>query len=509
MTWSVIEKFAEHISVYSTLFGQSWYLIVFFFRLIVVATIGNSVYSDEQGSFRCSTKVIGCDNVCYDRFAKISHIRFWAFQILAVTTPVVVFHFYTAFVEGRVKKLKDAEAEASKEDSESKWDVIRDHVNQQIRRRKRKLGKVKEKKRYHKDKLQVVAFTKTIKIFYFLSVLIRMVVEIVFVYLAFDMFRFAEYPSVAGTVVSDGRRVNNPFDLFWIQVPQLYRCTGETVRWACGQHMLPGNLDSYVPCWVSRPWEKTIFLRYMNTLSVICILLCICELIQLSIEFWKTYMKMRKRRREPNFKYEKALSANNFNELSPPFPKPVPAITDTLHSNNDETVPEKPPTTVSIPEKPLNSSLSPPADEKKLSNVFVDLSTGSINVDKLREALKNPKTEPKRKPSNPTENKNTLPLNKRFSITLETEKDGLKSAEEKFMKSKFFIPPGTQSLNRPPKLKKGRYSTLFRLDSPSYSASELEYEDEQSSSDSDSSGGSCGYSVSDHSSHDIDNVVYK
>ena len=104
--WGVLEKAADHVSKYASIFGQMWYLIVFVFRLIVVATIGGAVYGDEQGAFRCSTKAIGCDNVCYDKFAKISHMRFWAFQLVALCVPVIMFHFYAIYVTGMLEKAK-------------------------------------------------------------------------------------------------------------------------------------------------------------------------------------------------------------------------------------------------------------------------------------------------------------------------------------------------------------------------------------------------------------------
>lgn len=48
-----------------------WYLTLSFFV----------VYGDEQAAFKCSTDVVGCQNICYNEFAKISHMRFWAFQV--------------------------------------------------------------------------------------------------------------------------------------------------------------------------------------------------------------------------------------------------------------------------------------------------------------------------------------------------------------------------------------------------------------------------------------------
>ncbi len=45
-------------------------------------------------------------------------------------------------------------------------------------------------------------------------------------------------------------------------VPEKYECThGEfEMNSACSQNTL-------IPCWVSRPWEKTIFMLYMTIVS--------------------------------------------------------------------------------------------------------------------------------------------------------------------------------------------------------------------------------------------------
>ena len=511
--WNAIEKTAEHVSLYSALCGQAWYLIVLLFRLIVVVSIGTAVYNDEQSAFKCSTKVIGCENVCYDRFAKISHMRFWSFQILALASPVVLFHFYGIFVEGRIEKLKhvekmedDKKAEAKIEESGSKWDIVRDRVNAEIRRRKRQVGKTKEYRKYHKDQLKTVTFTKSIRVAYFLSVIARLTIEIVFLYLAYELFRFAEYPDMSGRVVSDGRRVDNPFDLFWIRVPQLYRCTGKTVRWACGQHMLPGNLDSYVPCWVSRPWEKTIFLQYMNTLSVICLLLCIGEIIQLLIRHYKTYQRKSRERKESNFQYKKAPSDDSFSPDKAANKVPVQAVTDTIYTAN-ETATEKPP--VSFEDaKPPSTTAAPKTEKKLSSNVFVDLDTGALNVNELHEALKNVDTKPKKTVST-TDVSTKAYLGRRISKALDrkTETDGAKPNRGLSTKTKglFLAAAGTQSLNRPPKLTRGRYATLFRFGSSDLSHSDGGDDDDES--ESESSDASDDASISNHSIEDMDIVV--
>ena len=515
--WNSVTQAAEHVSLYSTICGMLWYLLVLLFRLIVVASIGSAVYGDEQSAFQCSTEVIGCENVCYDRFAKISHMRFWSFQILALASPVVVFHFYGIFVEGRIEKLKDVEKkrvekieqdEAEKEVENvkgsacSKWDIVRDQLNAEIRRRRRLVGKIKQHKVFNKNKLQEVAFTANIRVAYFLSVIARLVIEIVFLYLAYDLFRFAEYLDVPGAIISDGRRIDNPFDLFWIRVPQLYRCTGKTVRSACGQHMLPGNLDSYVPCWVSRPWEKTIFLRYMNTLSVICLLLCIGEIIQLLIRHYKTYQRKSRERKESNFQYKKAPSDDSFSPDKGTSKVPVQAVTDTIYTAN-ETATEKPP--VSFEDAKPPSTTEAPKTEKKLSsNVFVDLATGALNVNELREALKNVDTKPKKTVS--TNDVSTKAyLGRRISKALDrkAEMDGAKPNRGLSTKTKglFLAAAGTQSLNRPPKLTRGRYATLFRLESSDLSHSDGGDDDDGSESESSDA------TISNHSIENMDIVV--
>ena len=40
-----------------------------------------TVYEDEESTFECSTKFKGCDSMCYNEYSKISHLRFWSFQV--------------------------------------------------------------------------------------------------------------------------------------------------------------------------------------------------------------------------------------------------------------------------------------------------------------------------------------------------------------------------------------------------------------------------------------------
>nr|XP_026696438.1 gap junction alpha-5 protein-like isoform X2 [Ciona intestinalis] len=430
--WNILEKVSEQVSLYATLTGQVWYLLVYLFRLIVVVTIGSSVYSDEQSAFRCSTKVIGCDNVCYDKFAKISHIRFWAFQLLALSAPVIVFHFYTIHVKGRIEKLKVKEQEAiereeqyqkelTKTEDTSKWGVIRNSVNNKIQRRKSRIGKVRPKKVYANTQLEEITLTRGIKVAYFLSVLTRFVMEIIFLFLAYDLFRFAEYPHTPndGRIVSDGKRVAGVFDLFWIRVPQLYRCGGDSVRWACGQHMLP---DGYKP----KPILKTPSIGTVATET----------------------------------------------ESPASHPRPTTPPTETSTANT-ETSPKE---LLDAPRKESGSKHTAIKGQRPSNRSDLDHNERrSITMDDLKTAILLAR---RRKPSQP-------PATRRPS----------KNNEHSSRKTHFQIPYGTQSLNRPKKVTKMPYRSMYRVGSISFSHSEAEDDEESEGSDESAE----RVSVSEHS----------
>lgn len=118
MSWHFLERWLEKANQHSTLLGKFWITLLIVCRMIVIGTLGDRVYADEQSEFRCSTSQAGCTNVCFDKFSPISHIRFWGFQIILVSLPSVLFILYS----GHKAKIKlDAEKEkSSKEKAEAK-----------------------------------------------------------------------------------------------------------------------------------------------------------------------------------------------------------------------------------------------------------------------------------------------------------------------------------------------------------------------------------------------------
>uniref|UniRef100_A0A671VGW2 Gap junction protein n=1 Tax=Sparus aurata TaxID=8175 RepID=A0A671VGW2_SPAAU len=82
--WSILGRFLTEVQNHSTVIGKIWLTMLLIFRILLVALVGDAVYSDEQSKFTCNTLQPGCNNVCYDTFAPVSHLRFWVFQIVLV-----------------------------------------------------------------------------------------------------------------------------------------------------------------------------------------------------------------------------------------------------------------------------------------------------------------------------------------------------------------------------------------------------------------------------------------
>uniref|UniRef100_A0A669FCF2 Gap junction protein gamma 1 n=1 Tax=Oreochromis niloticus TaxID=8128 RepID=A0A669FCF2_ORENI len=96
----------EEIHNHSTFVSKIWLTVFIVLRIVLTAVGGESVYSDEQSNFVSNTLQPGCENVCYDAFAPLSHIRFWVFQIILVATPSLMYLGYA------VNKITRAEEKA-------------------------------------------------------------------------------------------------------------------------------------------------------------------------------------------------------------------------------------------------------------------------------------------------------------------------------------------------------------------------------------------------------------
>lgn len=130
MSWSFLTRLLDEISNHSTFVGKIWLTVLIIFRIVLTAVGGETIYYDEQSKFVCNTQQPGCENVCYDAFAPLSHVRFWIFQVsraffglppkavpssiffvsalqvILITTPTIM---YLGFAMHKIARMEDGE----------------------------------------------------------------------------------------------------------------------------------------------------------------------------------------------------------------------------------------------------------------------------------------------------------------------------------------------------------------------------------------------------------------
>lgn len=254
MSWNFLTRLLDEISKHSTFVGKIWLTLLIIFRIVLTAVGGETIYQDEQNKFVCNTLQPGCENVCYDAFAPLSHIRFWVFQVIMITTPSIM---YLGFAMHKIAQMADYEYRARKhkrlsdvhgdydetEEMGEEVPVILEEKEPSEKEIKVKTtdksnpsaSKHDGRRRIKKDGLMRV---------YVLHLLSRVAFEIAFLFGQYVLYGFEVAPS--------------------------YICT----RSPC-----PHTVD----CFVSRPTEKTIFLVIMYVVSVLCLVLTFLEIIHLGI----------------------------------------------------------------------------------------------------------------------------------------------------------------------------------------------------------------------------------
>ncbi|XP_077176945.1 gap junction gamma-1 protein-like [Paroedura picta] len=244
MSWSFLTRLLEEINQHSTFVGKVWLTVLIVFRIVLTAVGGESIYYDEQSKFVCNTQQPGCENVCYDAFAPLSHVRFWIFQIILIATPSVM---YLGFALHRLSHQPPQRSRApvvrrgavrdyeEKEDNDEEDPMIFEEVEPE-KEAKAAGGQRHDGRRRIKDDGLMTA--------YVLQLLCRSALEVGFLLGQYVLYHFEVNPS-----------------------------------YVCSRSPCPHTVD----CFVSRPTEKTIFLLIMYAVSGLCLFLNICELCHLGV----------------------------------------------------------------------------------------------------------------------------------------------------------------------------------------------------------------------------------
>ncbi|XP_049633994.1 gap junction gamma-2 protein [Suncus etruscus] len=273
MSWSFLTRLLEEIHHHSTFVGKVWLTVLVVFRIVLTAVGGEAIYADEQAKFTCNTRQPGCDNVCYDAFAPLSHVRFWVFQIVVISTPAVLYLGYAVHRLARAARAPrrrpalalappgwPGPAELGDEEPMLGLDDDDDDDEQDGRARAAEHAGAEAH--------------------------------------AGDAAKGGgggAGPAAAATAQHDGRRRIQREGLMRAYVAQLVARAAFEVAFLVGQYLLYGlevrpsfacsrrPCPHVVDCFVSRPTEKTVFLLVMYVVSGLCLLLNLCEMAHLGL----------------------------------------------------------------------------------------------------------------------------------------------------------------------------------------------------------------------------------
>ncbi|XP_045899390.1 gap junction alpha-5 protein-like [Micropterus dolomieu] len=276
--WSLLGNFLEEVQEHSTSVGKVWLTILFIFRILVLGTAAESSWGDEQEDFDCDTEQPGCENVCYDQAFPIAHIRYWVLQIVFVSTPSLIYMGHAMHTVRREEKRRSREEEGGgREEDPGGGDGGGGGGGGEKQGREGEDVEGKEKSEGPSaGRIRLKgALLKT----YILSILIRSIMEVVFLCLQYF--------------------------LYGVFLNPLYVCKA----WPCPH---PVN------CYVSRPTEKNIFIVFMLVVSAVSLVLSVLELHHLA---WRRCCRQ--------FFTEKAVTPANASlarqlSLSPPPPSTPP-----------------------------------------------------------------------------------------------------------------------------------------------------------------------------------------
>ncbi|XP_048213872.1 gap junction gamma-2 protein [Perognathus longimembris pacificus] len=287
MSWSFLTRLLEEIHNHSTFVGKVWLTVLVVFRIVLTAVGGESIYSDEQSKFTCNTKQPGCDNVCYDAFAPLSHVRFWVFQIVVISTPSVM---YLGYAVHRLARVSEQERRRALRRRPGLRRVPRAHLppppgwpeHADLGETEPILGLAEEEEEEDQgapdgpgeDAEEERAEEVAVKV-------------------ATGDMKVAGSPGPTGQ--HDGRRRIQREGLMRVYVAQLVVRAAFEVAFLVGQYLLYGfEVPPFFPCsrqpcphvvdcFVSRPTEKTVFLLVMYVVSCLCLLLNLCEMAHLGL----------------------------------------------------------------------------------------------------------------------------------------------------------------------------------------------------------------------------------
>ncbi|XP_075917516.1 gap junction gamma-1 protein-like [Petromyzon marinus] len=240
MSWGYLTQLLEKVDRHSTFLSKLWITTFLIFRIVLTTVAGESIYYDEQGSFACNTAQPGCENVCYDSFAPLSHVRFWVFQSIAVATPTIL---YLGFAVHRITRIEYKRDEQTKRAKRAGGpDRVVECTEKEEEEVEEVEGEEDGKGKQHNERWWIK--TDGLMVAYTLQLLARTLAEVGFLVGQYLMYGLEVAP-----------------------------------RFKCVRDLCPNSVD----CFVSRPTEKTVFLLVMYAVAGLSLLLQLSEIAYLGL----------------------------------------------------------------------------------------------------------------------------------------------------------------------------------------------------------------------------------
>jgi len=276
--WHVIESFIRQAGNHSTWAGKFYNTFFDCFRLLFLVSIVDNTFKERD--LTCDTKVPGCAKMCTNTFLPINVLTFWAFQIFSVCIPTVVYMTYVVHKKKAVedaKKVKDEIEDKNRQKRQLELDYERrcleamknafddadgggmDEIEYELQDLEKEAHYLKEgediQNKLNKHGIKATRALEQSdltppKLFlgYFLMVLSRSAIEIVYIWAYFQVY------------------------IFDLVMPKTYICDARPC------------LGPATTCFVARPNEKTWVLHVMFILALFTLSCSLIELFRLGIE---------------------------------------------------------------------------------------------------------------------------------------------------------------------------------------------------------------------------------
>jgi len=183
-----------------------------------------------------------------------------------------------------------------------------DRAYRKLERREKKYNirasQIKMKNRVDdRGNVEEVMWTPGIRICYICHLIVQLGVEIGMIY--------------ANYLLQKNQTRKTGFGAF--MVPERYDCKkDEHTKPPWGNERITAcSQNEIIACWVSRPWEKGIFVIYMASMAGISIIITICELLYLITHMSYKGMKRRREEKWQKFNLIKTTRQRNSNNYNP------------------------------------------------------------------------------------------------------------------------------------------------------------------------------------------------